>query len=167
MPQEKGAEATSQPAKKKRGLTVKQQALAKAITITPNVSEAGRMAGYGTAQSTHRALKTVQEKLQEALEKFGITADAIAENCLKPGMTAIRTEFFANDGIVMETREVIDHTVRLKTAELWAKLTGAVSRRDGESEEAAGPAVVINLGFMGPEAARTVFEGKPASIANR
>jgi len=108
----------------KRGLTLKQAKLAKALPTSDSVSEAGRTAGYGTAQSAHRALGTIREKMPDVLERHGLTPDFAAEKCLSL-MNAKETKFFANQGIVLDMKEVEALDIQLRALDAWAKMYGA------------------------------------------
>jgi hypothetical protein len=112
-------------ANKKKTLTLKQSKLVQELPKSNSVAEAGERAGYAYRQDAHRALKTIAERTPEVLEQLGLTIEHVADKCLRPLLDAKETKFFANGGIVTETREVAANDVRLRAIEVWAKLAGA------------------------------------------
>ncbi len=110
---------------KKKKLTLKQSKLLQELPKSNSVAEAGEKAGYSDRTAAHRALKNVSERTPEVLERLGLTVEHVVDNCLRPLLGAKETKFFANQGIVMETREVEAQDIRLRAIELWAKLMGA------------------------------------------
>lgn len=111
--------------KPKNSLTVKQSKLLKELPTSASVSEAGEKAGYYDRQTAHRALKGIAERAPEVLERLGLTIEYVADKCLRPLLEAKETKFWADKGIVMETREVDALDVRLRAIEVWARLMGA------------------------------------------
>jgi hypothetical protein len=115
----------SKKANKKESLTLKQSKLLQALPTSDSVAEAGEKAGYAHRQDAHRALKTIAERTPEVLERLGLTIEYVADKCLRPLLEAKETKFWADKGIVMETREVVAQDIRLRAIEVWAKLAGA------------------------------------------
>jgi len=111
--------------KDKQKLTLKQAKLVKALPNSKSLAEAGEKAGYYDRPTTHRALKSISERAPEVLERLGLTIEHVANNCLRPLLEAKETKFFADKGIVIETRDVAALEVRLRAIEVWAKLMGA------------------------------------------
>jgi hypothetical protein len=114
--------------RKNKKLTLKQARLVKELPGAASVSEAGRKAGYFDAPTAHRALASVREKMPDVLDRHGLTADFAAQKCLKL-MDAKETKFFANQGIVFETREVEALDIQLRALDVWAKLAGAYTQK--------------------------------------
>jgi ribonuclease D len=110
---------------KKGKLTLKQARLIKALPESNSVAEAGAKAGYADRPSTHRALKTISEKTPEVIERLGLTVEHVVNNCLRPLLEAEETKFFANQGLVMDQRNVAALDIRLRAIDIWAKLKGA------------------------------------------
>src|SRR5260370_39328821 len=104
--------------RKRRGqpiLTPKELRFLKTFIKTGNQRLSARSAGYSAAnpdQSASRVMKQLRH-LEEVLRKS-----------LVPGLKAKKTEFFAQAGIVMETREVVDHEQRGKSFDRFCKLLG-------------------------------------------
>jgi hypothetical protein len=111
--------------KKTNDLTLKQARLLKELPRSASVAEAGAKAGYSDRTTANRALKNLSERAPEVLERLGLTIEHVANNCLRPLLEAKETKFFANQGIVMETRDVEALDIRLRTIDVWAKLMGA------------------------------------------
>ena len=153
--------------KRRRGLTLKQAKLVKALPTAASVSEAGRIAGYSDAPTAHRALKSLREKMVEVLDRHGLTPDFAAQKCLKL-INAKETKFFANKGIVLDQKEVEAQDIQMRALELWAKLYG-VNRDDDDqdSEDRRYPPIVINLGFLGLERAQAVLTAQSGSGPDR
>jgi hypothetical protein len=106
-------------------LTLKQKRLLEALPTSDSVAEAGEKAGYSQRQNAHRALHGIAERAPEVLERLGMTIEYVGEKVLKPLLEAKETKFFANAGIVLETREVEANDIRLRATDLWARLMGA------------------------------------------
>jgi hypothetical protein len=106
-------------------LTIKQKKLVEALPKSNSVAEAGQKAGYYQRQNAHRALHGIAERAPEVLERLGMTIEYVAGTVLKPLLEATETKFFANAGIVLETREVPALDTRLRAVDVWAKLKGA------------------------------------------
>jgi hypothetical protein len=111
--------------KKKAKLTPKQKRLVEGLPKAQSVAEAGARAGYAHRQDAHRALKSIAERAPEVLERLGLSIEYVADKCLRPLLEANEKKFFANGGIVIDTREVPALDIRLRAADLWAKLMGA------------------------------------------
>jgi hypothetical protein len=153
---------------RKNVLRGKEPKLVKALAKTSNVSEAGRMAGYGTAQSAHRAVRRIQTKVPELMERMGLTDEYLLKKCLKPGLKAKETKFFADKGIVMDKKEVIawgprrdflDMAFRLKG--LYISKEGDGNGGNGQGNQSGGP--TLHLEFSHEGAAREFAE----AIASR
>jgi len=111
--------------RKNKTLTLKQSRLLAELPKSKSVAEAGAKAGYATRVEAHKALKNLTERAPEILERLGLTIEHVANNCLRPLLEAKETKFFANQGIVMETRDVDALDIRLRAIDVWAKLMGA------------------------------------------
>jgi hypothetical protein len=111
--------------KSKQKLTVKQKKLVEALPTSDSVAQAGEKAGYAYRQDAHRALKGIAERAPEVLERLGLTIEHVADKCLRPLLEAKETKFFANAGIVLDTREVEALDIRIRAIEVWARLMGA------------------------------------------
>jgi len=101
---------------KKRSLQLnaKRRKLLAGIGEGLNISDAGRLAGYGTAQSAHRAMDLIRLKTPELLDKIGLPAEKLLKDHFLKALRATETKFFSHQGIVMETREVVNHDIRLR-----------------------------------------------------
>lgn len=89
------------------------------------MSEAGAKAGYAHRQDSHKALKSIRAKAPEILERLGMTVEHVADKCLRPLLTAEETKFFADKGVVIDSRTVAAYDIRARAIDLWAKLMGA------------------------------------------
>jgi len=117
--------AKKSPKSPKTTLTLKQAKLLKEIPTAASIAEAGEKAGYYDRQTAHRALKGIAERAPEVLERLGLTVEFVADKCLRPLLEAKETKFFANQGIVLDTREVEALDIRLRAVDLWGRLMGA------------------------------------------
>jgi hypothetical protein len=106
-------------------LTPKQKKLVEALPTSDSVAQAGKRAGYSDRKAAHRALKNVSERAPEVLERLGLTVEHVVDKCLRPLMEAKETKFFANQGVVLDSREVEALDIRLRAVDLWARLMGA------------------------------------------
>jgi hypothetical protein len=122
MPKNKNAKPEEGGAQK---LTLKQKKLVEALPVAQSIAEAGAVAGYSDRTTASRALKGIAEKAPEVLERLGLTIEYVADKCLRPLLEAKRTEFFANQGIVMQEKQVEDNGTRIRAIEVWARLMGA------------------------------------------
>lgn len=160
-------------AKKKRKprtvkMSEKQKKLVKAIvTTTGNVSEAGRIAGYGTPQAAHRALKTIGMRFESYLEKHGMTDDYLAEKCLRPALEAMQTKFFSKKGVVIDTREVVAWGPRIQTLDMVFKIKGAYKQPENADVTPRSAPVVINLAFLDPRRAEAILAAQLPSGSDR
>jgi hypothetical protein len=148
---------------KKRSLQLneKRRKLLEGISGGLNVSEAGRVAGYGTPQSSHRALNLIRLNTPELLAKIGLPAEKLLKGTFLKELEATETVFFSHQGIVIESREVIAHDIRLRTAIELAKMHGLYPKTNGHNGEDAdsgeGTTININLGFLDPARAEAVL----------
>jgi hypothetical protein len=106
-------------------LTIKQKKLVEALPVTNSIAEAGTVAGYSDRTAASRALKGIAERAPEVLERLGLTIDHVVDKCLRPLLEAKETKFFANAGVVFDTKEVEALDIRIRAIEVWARLMGA------------------------------------------
>ena len=124
--------------KSKRPLTLKQARLVKALTTSDTLTAAAKEAGYHDAATAHRALRnTIAEKMPNVLRRHGLTEDWAAKKCQSLA-EAKRKQYFANGGIVMDTREDDDHAVQLRALDLWGKFMGLYITREGDGGNGNG-----------------------------
>jgi hypothetical protein len=110
---------------KKQKLTPKQKKLVEALPVSDSIAQAGEVAGYSDRTAASRALKSIQERAPEVLERVGLSIEHVVNNCLRPLMDASETKFFANGGIVLDKREIPALDIRIRAIEVWARLMGA------------------------------------------
>jgi len=146
----------------KKILRGKEPKLVKALSKTSNISEAGRMAGYGTAQSAHRALRNIQTKIPELMDSIGLTDEYLLKKCLKPGLSAMETKFFADKGVILDQRDVIAWGPRRDFLDVALKLKGLYIRNDdganGNSERNQPGGHSLSVVFTNEGAAREFVE---------
>jgi hypothetical protein len=151
------------PNRKKRSLQLneKRRKLLEGISEGMNVSEAGRVAGYGTPQSSHRAMSLIRANTPELLAKIGLPAEKLLRDTFLKELEATETVFFSFQGVVIESREVIAHDIRLRAGIELAKMHGLYPKANGHNGEDAdsgqGTTININLGFLNPERAEAVL----------
>lgn len=74
------------------------------------------------------------------MDRYGITEKFLLNRCLKPGLTATKTEFFQRDGVVTDQREVIAWGARHDYLNTALKLRGMLS---GEESNKGNTMVMV------------------------
>lgn len=167
MEQEKGAEATSQPAKRHQKLTPKlrerlTEVEAKYMEARLNgatMKDATEAAGLAPfAQSGFRIEKRIAEKCPAVFERVGVTVERIAKK-ISDKLEAMTDKHFHNKGIVMETRTVEDHATQLHAAELGLKALGALKADDdGVQDQWATQINTVQVVVGDPATAKALAE---------
>jgi AraC-like DNA-binding protein len=114
-----------------RRLDTRRRNLIKGISQGMTITEAGTYAGYKHRQAAHRAFRSIQLQLPEALERAGYSVDQVLTEVfekLHGKLEAKKTRFFKYRGIVLETREVEDHRIQLRAAVEICKMLGLFSK---------------------------------------
>lgn len=114
-----------------RRLDARRRNLVKGIGQGMTITEAGTFAGYKHRQAAHRAFRSIQLQLPEALERAGYSVDQVLTEVferLREKLEAKKTMFFQYRGIVLETREVDDHRIQLRAAVEILKMLGLFSK---------------------------------------
>jgi hypothetical protein len=97
--------------------------------------------------------------MPERLDRLGLTDERIIDDCLRPGLYATETKFFAHEGHVISRRVVEDHASRHKFLTTYLTLRGHLDR--GARKEVAGmgedAASRINLSLIDPATARALL----------
>jgi hypothetical protein len=162
-----------QSGRKKRSLQLneKRRKLLEGVSSGMNVSEAGRAAGYGTAQSSHRAMNLIRASTPELLTEIGLPAEKLLRDTFLKELEATEIVFFSHQGIVIESREVIAHDIRLRAGIELAKMHGLYPKTNGHNGEDAdsgqGTTININLGFLSPERAEAVLAAARERVRGR
>jgi AraC-like DNA-binding protein len=119
---------------RKRGpnrLDARRRRLLQGISQGMTIAEAGKLAGYAHRQAAHRAFRSIQVHLPEALENAGYSVDnvltEIYQNLRAQMMEATKIRFFKYKGVVREIREVPAHKVQLRAAVALCRLLGLFS----------------------------------------
>jgi phage terminase small subunit len=130
-------------------LTPKEMKFLKAFVKTGNQRLSALSAGYSPVnpdQSANCVMKQLRRKVPELLERVGLHLEKVFRETLVPGLKAKRTEFFAQNGVVIETREVVDHEQRGKYLDRYCKLLGLHSNGDERNDDSLGRSpVTVNL----------------------
>jgi hypothetical protein len=157
MPQERPS------LRKHRGppiLTPKELKFLKAFVKTGNQRRSALSAGYSPTnpdQSANCVMKQLRRKVPELLEHVGLHLERVFRETLVPGLRATKTEFFANNGVVIETREVVDHEQRGKYFDRYCKLLGLYGNGyDGNSDSLGRSPVTVNLVIADRRAAEAI-----------
>jgi len=108
---------------RKRVLGPKQQRLIRVLTNADSVSHAGEMAGYGTRQSTHRALQSIRRTASEILTEIGY-GPTKALSDLREMADAKETKFWAHQGSVISREDVEANDIRLRARVELNKMHG-------------------------------------------
>jgi hypothetical protein len=128
--------------KRERHLSKKQERLIANLTkLDGNAAAAGRVSGYNSRQAAHDAMRYIRELAPEALERLGYGRDRVLKK-LGSLMDAKKAEFFANKGIVLETRNVGALEIQLRAGIELAKMHGAYQKGIDQTES-------IDLGGRG------------------
>jgi hypothetical protein len=112
----------------------KRKKLLESVARGLNISEAGRAAGYGTAQSAHRAMNLIRIHMPEVLDQVGLPAEKLLKN-FASSLKATKTLYCTHRGIVTDTLEVPDHGIRLRTLIEPVKLHGLYPRCNRRKSE--------------------------------
>jgi hypothetical protein len=104
-------------------MNIKRRKLLRGVASGLNVSEAGRAAGYGTAQSAHRAMNLIRLGMPEILDRCAFPAEKLLKNLIE-SLEATKTRHFSYRGVVMDSRTVPDHKIQLRSAIELLKLHG-------------------------------------------
>jgi hypothetical protein len=107
----------------------KRRKLLEGISRGLNISEAGRIAGYGSAQSAHRAMNLIRVHMPEMLDRASFPAEKLLKN-LKRSLKATKTLYCTYRGKVTDTLEVPDHKIQLRAIIELLKLHGAYPMRN-------------------------------------
>jgi hypothetical protein len=130
-------------------LTPKELKFLKAFVKTGNQRRSALSAGYSPVnpdQSANCVINQLRRKVPELLERIGLHPEKVFRETLVDGLKAKRTEFFSQSGVVIETREVVDHEQRGKYLDRYCKLLGLCGNGRDESGDFAGRSpVTINL----------------------
>jgi len=150
----------SKQVKRKHELGPKQQRLIRTLATADSIAAAGRMAGYGTNQSTHRAMKSIRRNATDILDKIGYGQEKALQD-LREMADYNLTKFFAEKGIVMTEKTVSDNETRLRARIELNKIHGhypAGSDNGDSNDGGPGPGgIVINLGFLEPKRAEAIL----------
>jgi hypothetical protein len=124
-PKNEGTEVPTLGMRRKEQLTIKQKKLVEALAVAKNQTEAGQMAGYATKLATSNALNRIRVNAPEVLEQLGFSLEVVIDKYLRPGLEAKQTKFFAHQGKVVGTRNVINWNARHRYLDMCFKITGA------------------------------------------
>lgn len=151
------------PKKGKTGdkLTPREVTFIRNFIKTGNMTKAARAAGDNgpnAGQNGWSMMRRVRDKIGQHLSDHGITPDYLTEKILMPGLQAMKTEAYTHNGIVMETRDYIDHEQRGRYADRIYKLTGLyITTGQQPGTESMAPRITINMGFLDAREAKNVF----------
>jgi hypothetical protein len=79
-------------------LTLKERALVKNLATSKTKKDAALKAGYSEknpSQSANQALRSIERKMPDVMEKLGLTDESLVADYLKPLLAAEETKFFA------------------------------------------------------------------------
>jgi hypothetical protein len=141
-------------------LNLKRKKLLEGVRRGLNISEAGRVAGYGTAQSSHRAMNLIRLHMPDVLDKIGLPAEKLLKELAKQ-LNATKKLYFSHQGMVRDMREVPDHEIQLRAlielAKMW-DLYPRTNRRKTEDASDRCSEPIFKLVISSP---------KPSSAATR
>ncbi len=112
----------------------KRKKVLEGISRGLNVSEAGRAAEPGTAQSSRRSMNRSRTHRPEAFDEIRISPEKLLKKLIK-NVDATKKIYFSYRGAVVETREVPDHRIQLRALHELTKLHGLYPKRNGRTSE--------------------------------
>jgi hypothetical protein len=123
-------------------------------------TEAAIVAGYSPSHNSgHQAMNQIRQKAPDLLQEIGLYPKKVMEEILIPGLHAEKVEHFAHQGVVIDSRTVVDHEQRGKYLDRYCKLLGLYANgHDEDGPPRPTATIVINLGFLGQETAEQVLE---------
>ena len=125
-----------------------------------NQSQAAVAAGYSPKNpdvSGAVAMAQLRRKVPDILIRLGLYPEKVFSDVLVPGLRAKRAEHFSHGGVVIETREFVDHEQRGKYFDRWCKLIGLYGSAD-EDHDRFVTRPTVNLVITDPAVARAVAE---------
>lgn len=122
-------------------LTQKQRLLVRGIQEGKSVLQAALAAGYApsTAKSDVYQMPAVRSALVELMDQRGLGDDKLLAK-LEEKLEAKETKFFAHEGQVVETRDVVAHGIQLQALDIALKLKRLYPER---AEAPQGPFTLI------------------------
>jgi hypothetical protein len=125
-------------------LTPRESILLKALSKGCTLADAAKAAGYSDknlSQSGYQCLEGIKAKMPEILDAKGLTQDSVIERYLMPALEANETQFFANKGIVFDSRDTISWGPRLTALDLYFRLRGSYAPKD----DSGGTNLSVNI----------------------
>jgi hypothetical protein len=150
--------------RRKEQLTIKQKKLVEALAVAENQTEAGRMAGYATKQATSNALNRIRVNAPEVLEQLGFSLEVVIDKYFRPGLEAKEAKFFAHQGKIVSTRNVINWNARHRYLDTYLKITGAYQHAADSNDPRDAAAFTLNLALIDPETARTLLANLASDV---
>jgi hypothetical protein len=152
---------------KPRGLQMneKRRKLLKAIGQGKTFTEASEDAGYSHRQSGAKAFALMKMQVPDIISQQGMPIAKLLRKLVQK-TEAKETQFFANKGIVLDSRRVVSHDIQLRAIDMLAKLYGIYPKQ--EENGGRGPEstrITLNLAFVDPGRAATVFEAARESAS--
>ena len=137
----------NQPLKRKRLTARTQRAIAEYVKDPDaTLQTIADRAGYASAGSVHKALKTHREEIRRRMdERPKLRFDALMDK-LESGLEATGKRYAQHGGVFTDEREDPDHAVRKEYQVLAHKLRGDLDR--DEADDATGPQVIANAGAI-------------------
>lgn len=112
-------------------LDARRRRLLRGISRGMTITEAGVRAGYVHRQAAHRAFKSIQLWIPQALEGAGYSVDEMLTELIekvREQMEAKKTRFFKYRGVVTDVREAPAHNIQLRAVTELFKLLGLYPR---------------------------------------
>jgi hypothetical protein len=146
----------------------KRTKLIKELAKGKNVSEAGRAAGYSAPQAAHRALSRMRIYLPEILARLDLSVEKVLMK-FKDQLEAKETKFFAHEGIVVDSREVVAHDIQHLAADKLAKIYGLYPHNghDQDTDRDRPGRITIQVAITDSRTAETLMGLVSALSANR
>jgi hypothetical protein len=139
----------------KQLLTPKQARFLKELRKATTQAQAVLKAGYETNnpdQTASNVLARIIRRAPEALERCGLDLETLVKKRLVPALGAKETKFFAWEGEVTDSRDVVAWDARLKSLDMAFRLHGAYPKNgngNGNHAHVGGPTFTLVIADAG------------------
>jgi hypothetical protein len=132
--------------RKRKELSPRQMKLIKARAEGKTYAQAAIAAGYpekNARQSGFQAMKQIRGRVQDLMDKHGLSEDTLIDKYLRPLLDAEETVFFQKDGKVRQRVNVAALGIRLSSLRTAFELHGSYAPRDPKEAAQFGVKVIV------------------------
>jgi phage terminase small subunit len=136
----------------KKKLTGLERKFVKSLCSGMTLAEAAIEAGYSpknAAQSGFQALKYIEAKMPELMDRQGLTASALINKYLLPALEAEETEFAKFEGKISDKCNVIAWGPRLTALDMALKLRGSYAPVKTEEKNPTPVSIQVSVVHVG------------------